>query len=85
MRARYASTCGACGDPIEPGVQITNDGEGWVHSGCRQLRDNLRDPEYARGYHDTRHAQMAGPPGSAAREAAYAAMEAQWAREGFDY
>jgi len=43
------------------------------------------EAEYARGYHETRQAQLAGPPGSDAREAAYLEMEQRWAREGFDY
>ena len=35
------------------------------------------DAEYARGVNDARNAQAAGPPGSAAREAAYREME-EW-------
>lgn len=49
------------------------------------VRERARmDAEYARGYYETRDAQLAGPPGSDAREAAYREMEERWAREGFD-
>jgi hypothetical protein len=47
-------------------------------------QDRRREAEYQRGYAETAAAQQAGPPGSAAREAAYAELEARWEREGLD-
>lgn len=49
--------------------------------GAQQRR---RDAEYERGVAETREAQLAGPPGSEAREQAYREMEERWAREGWD-
>ncbi len=40
LRARFATTCGVCSDPIEVGEQITDTGAGssrrWAHVGCAQ-------------------------------------------------
>jgi hypothetical protein len=85
MAARFPGTCTVCGESIKQGSRILwQKGEGAWHERCDSRNENLKDPEYARGYYETQQAQSMGPPGSAAREAAYMAMEAQWAREGFD-
>lgn len=52
------------------------------------VADTIRsreDAEYRRGIAEAREAQSAGPPGSAAREAAYLEMELRAARDGDDW
>jgi hypothetical protein len=100
MNARYRSSCPECCLKIEAGspiARLPQFGGRYGHPGC-VVRDavpddtdreyyggeSFADAEYSRGLNDTKAAQAMGPAGSAAREAAYAAMEAQWAREGFD-
>ena len=84
MRARYNGHCDLCGEAISKGDLIRRGGSGWTHNGCFD-NGTADDAEYWRGYHETKMAQMAGPVGSAAREAAYMELEQRWAREGFDY
>lgn len=85
INVRFTDHCIVCEGEIPAGSDALYDrDEGLWHVGCGPTKRNLDDPEYARGYHETRLAQQAGPAGSAAREQAYLDMEAQWAREGFD-
>lgn len=64
-------------------ASVVGHGKGQVSKATR-LGRSRDDAEYARGANDVRAAQMMGPAGSPGREAAYLAMEQQWAREGFD-
>jgi hypothetical protein len=85
MRSKFGGECTVCSKPIAKGEWIRwEKGKGAWHDHCHSQHENLKDPEYARGYHDTKRVQEAGPAGSEAREAAYLEMELQWAREGFD-
>lgn len=85
MTAKYNGKCSECGEPVSKGSEIVwSRATGALHPHCYSHAQNMGDSEYARGYNDVAMAQMMGPAGSAAREAAYMAMEAQWAREGFD-
>ena len=85
IKSRYPARCAECDKSIPVGSYVRWERGGIVwHTACEQQRENMRDPEYARGVNDTRQAQMMGPAGSEAREAAYMAMEQQWLREGFD-
>ena len=37
MKAKFATTCQACGEQIRPGKQITKDNGGrWVHNYCTE-------------------------------------------------
>jgi DNA-directed RNA polymerase subunit RPC12/RpoP len=92
MTARFDSRCPACGGRIAAGSTIRKDAVSgkYVCAACVRQADEddaearWENSEYARGVNDTAQAQLMGPAGSEAREAAYMAMEAQWAREGFD-
>lgn len=86
MTAKYNGRCKDCGRDLRKGDTIRwsratgalcagecHYGDG---DGDYELAAARRDEaEYQRGYHETRLAQMAGPAGSAAREAAYLEME----------
>ena len=34
MTARYATTCGVCASPVQPGEEIARSGERWAHAAC---------------------------------------------------
>jgi hypothetical protein len=34
MTAKYATTCGVCASPVQPGEQIARSGERWAHEAC---------------------------------------------------
>ena len=34
MTAKYATTCGLCGEPVQPGEEIAKAGQRWAHSAC---------------------------------------------------
>jgi ribonuclease HI len=34
MTAKYATTCGVCASPVQPGEEIARSGERWAHAAC---------------------------------------------------
>jgi ribonuclease HI len=34
MTAKYATTCGVCASPVNPGEEIARSGERWAHAAC---------------------------------------------------
>ncbi|MDT7742133.1 MAG: ribonuclease [Actinomycetota bacterium] len=34
MTAKYATTCGVCASPVQPGEEIARAGERWAHAAC---------------------------------------------------
>src|SRR5262245_29125172 len=83
-RARRAAPRGARGVGAGEEGMVTRGDEGIWHEDCDSHMRNMRDPEYARGYSETRQIQAISAPGSELREQLYLEQEAQWAREGFD-
>lgn len=49
LRAKFATTCGVCARPIEPGTEITDAGDKttrrWAHVGCAQGSFDLGIPD----------------------------------------
>lgn len=99
MTARFPGRCRNCGATITPGdtiryskptgalcVNQASCGAAVHDDGDVEDREmRFANSEYARGYYETRNAQMAGPAGSAAREAAYMEMEMAAFNRGDDY
>ena len=38
MTAKYATTCGVCASPVNPGEEIARAGERWAHAACAGTR-----------------------------------------------
>jgi ribonuclease HI len=36
MTAKYATTCGVCASPVQPGEEIARAGERWAHAACAE-------------------------------------------------